>query len=151
VPSITINDVKIKQASANTSIVSNLSESSVPIDSNVRKQYVIENVGHFKYLRNNNIVIYFIDKVKLHMDEYSLKMYLENDLNRCSCCIFLPDNSQHDIQLGYVNFSVIFLYLYRKYLKITHASVCEYLCTDLCTYTRKKTFILITFRPSLVV
>ena len=91
----------------NTSTASNLSEltNSQPIaavESNIQKQFVIEDVGHFKYLKNKNIVIYFMDKVKLLMDEYSLKMYLENDMNRCSCWVFLPDNSQHEVQLGYV-------------------------------------------------
>ncbi len=104
VPSVSIEEIKIKQASssANVSMVSNLTESVGVVDSNIKRQYVIENVGHFKYLRNNNIVIYFIDKVKLHMDEYSLKKYLENDLDKCSCCVFLPDSSQHDVQLRFV-------------------------------------------------
>ena len=65
--------------------------------SDIKKQYVIEDVGHFKYLRNNSILINFIDKVKLHFDDYSIRMYLRNNLDKCTCNIFLPDNSQHEI------------------------------------------------------
>ena len=69
-------------------------------DSNVKKQFVIEDVGHFKFFRNNTIVIYFVDKIKLFMDEQSLEKFLANDLNDCCCFIYLPDNSQHEINLG---------------------------------------------------
>ena len=56
-------------------------------DSNVKKQFVIEDVGHFKFFRNNTIVIYFVDKIKLFMDEQSLEKFLANE----SDLVFISD------------------------------------------------------------
>ncbi len=61
---------------------------------------MIQDVGHFKYLINKTIIINFIDKVKLYMDDYSLEMYLNNRLDKCFCLLYLPDNSQHEICLS---------------------------------------------------
>lgn len=99
IPSVTIDQIKNGQlsSSTNTSLVSNASEYSD--NSNIKRQFVIENIGHFKYMKSNMIVINFIGKVKLYMDEYSIGMYLEDKIDECNCSIYLPDNSQHEVYL----------------------------------------------------
>lgn len=69
----------------------------------IKKQFFINETGHFKYFKNNTILINFIDKVKLCMDDYSLKMFLKNNLQKSFCIIYLPDNSQHEICLSEKN------------------------------------------------
>lgn len=77
------------------SISLNLNE--IHTKQNIKKQYVVENVGHFKFYRNNSILINFIDKVKLYVSEYSTKMFCTNQLKKCTINFYLPDASQHEI------------------------------------------------------
>ena len=106
IPCVTIENIKQKD-STNTSMVSNASsiQSSFNTnDSNIKAQFVIKDAGHFKYLRNNSLVVFFVDKVKLFVDDYSLKMYLKEEFENSCCSIYLPDNSQHEIYLAYLYF-----------------------------------------------
>ena len=98
-PSISIDNIGKNSESTNTSIAESLITSKLP-KNEVKKQYVIQDVGHFKYLINKTIIINFIDKAKLYMDDYSLDMYLNNRLDKCFCLLYLPDNSQHEICLS---------------------------------------------------
>lgn len=66
----------------------------------IKKQFYIEDTGHFKCCDDNSIIISFIDRVKLVVDEHSIDALLSGELSRCFCSIFLPDNSQHEICLG---------------------------------------------------
>lgn len=66
---------------------------------NVRKQFFVEDTGHFKFYDDNSIIISFIDRVKLVVDEHSLENLLNGSSSRCFCSVFLPDNSQHEICL----------------------------------------------------
>ncbi len=97
VPSITIEDLTVNKDKTDTTIKARSS------DEYVKKQYVIDNVGHFKYMQNNTIVIHFADKTKLYMDDYSVQMYEKNMINKCFCLIYLPDSSQHEVGLGASN------------------------------------------------
>ena len=100
IPCVSIDNVKNNQKS-NNSIGSNSSLDCLNATSSIiKKQFVIENVGHFKYNINNTVVINFIDKVKLYMDEYSMQMFQKNNMDKCSCWIYLPDSSQHEIYLN---------------------------------------------------
>lgn len=65
--------------------------------SEIASQNVVEDVGHFKYFKNNTLFILFIDKVKLYVDSTSIKMYNENNFLECYCRIWLPDSSEHEI------------------------------------------------------
>ncbi len=98
-PSISIESIAKQSESTNTSIAESLITSKL-LKNEIKKQYVIQDVGHFKYLINKTIIINFIDKVKLYMDDYSLEMYLNNRLDKCFCLLYLPDNSQHEICLS---------------------------------------------------
>jgi hypothetical protein len=83
-------------AEANTTNFSNSLETS----SNIRAQNVVEQVGHFKYFRDGKIFINFIDKVKLFMDEASTRAFLNRQLDRSFCFIYLPDGSEHELCLA---------------------------------------------------
>lgn len=101
---MTIENVNQKDLT-NTSMISNASSMQSSFntnDSSVKAQFVINDVGHFKYLRDNSLAIFFVDKVKLFMEDYSLQMYLNNELESCCCSIYLLDKSQHEIYLGYL-------------------------------------------------
>ncbi len=69
----------------------------------IKKQFFINDTGHFKYLKNNTILINFVDKVKLTMDDYSMQMFLKDDLKKCFCLIYLTDSSQHELCLAEKN------------------------------------------------
>ncbi len=98
-PSISIESIAKLGESTNSSIAESLITSKIP-KNEIKKQYVIQDVGHFKYLVNKTIIINFIDKAKLYMDDYSLEMYLNNRLDKCFCLLYLPGNSQHEICLS---------------------------------------------------
>ena len=71
--------------------------SSVGGGGEIKRQHVIENIGHFKYLSNNSIAICFADKAKLYMDDYSLNMYVQKSLDKCFVLIYMADHSQHEL------------------------------------------------------
>lgn len=54
------------------------------------------------------MLIYFIDKVRLYMDEYAVKMFTRNQLDKCTIQFYMPDNSEHEILFTEMNSSAHF-------------------------------------------
>lgn len=81
----------------------NSSQISIDLDSinmNIKKQFYIKDVGHFKLTRNDCVTIHFIDRVKLYMNETSLTNYLNGDTQQSFCLLYLPDYSEHELCLA---------------------------------------------------
>ena len=98
IPSVSIEEAKSNSASSSIiSQCSKISNIQQTLKNEIKKQFFINDVGHFKYLRNNTIVINFVDKVKLCVNEESIGMFLKDNLKKCFFLIYLPDNSQHEI------------------------------------------------------
>ncbi|CAF1104992.1 unnamed protein product, partial [Brachionus calyciflorus] len=95
---------KIISSDSSSSSTTNSSKTSLidfeSINLNIKKQFYIKDIGHFKLMRNKSIVIHFIDRVKLFMDENSLNMFLKNNLNKSFCLLYLPDYSEHEVCLS---------------------------------------------------
>ena len=83
----------------------------------IKKQFFINETGHFKYFKNNTILINFVDKVKLCMDDYSLQMFLKDNMRKSFCLLYLPDNSQHEICLAEKNEINTFFAKYLSFLE----------------------------------
>ncbi|CAF0911632.1 unnamed protein product [Brachionus calyciflorus] len=97
-------DNKTISSDSSSSSTTNSSKTSFidfeSINLNIKKQFYIKDIGHFKLMRNNSIVIHFIDRIKLFMDENSLNMFLKNNLTKSFCLLYLPDYSEHEVCLG---------------------------------------------------
>jgi hypothetical protein len=99
IPCVTIENASSKSKS--NSLISNISTTTTTReDIQIKRQFVIKETGHFKFFKNNTILINFIDRVKIFMDEHSMQMFLRENLKKCFCLIYLSDNSQHEICLA---------------------------------------------------
>jgi hypothetical protein len=80
---------------------------------NIKAQNFVENVAHFKLLRDGKILINFVDKVRLILDEKSVYFYFEAQRKKSDsyCLVYLPDNSEHDVNLSDKNNSFFGQYL----------------------------------------
>jgi hypothetical protein len=83
----------------------------------VKAQNVVEEVGHFKYFRDGKILINFIDKVKLFMDDAAMQMFLDGRLDKSFCFIYLPDNSEHEVCMAEKNSLNFFFTKYIAFLE----------------------------------
>ena len=66
----------------------------------VKRQFYIEDTGHFKCFDDQSIIISFIDRVKLVVDEHSIDAFLSGRTDKSFCTIYLPDSSQHELCWG---------------------------------------------------
>lgn len=95
--SISSSSLASPKSSSSQSETTSTQTSRFATSNTVNKQFMIEDVGHFKYYNDHSIVINFVDRVKLHMDERSVNMYVSGEHGKSFCFIYLPDNSQHEI------------------------------------------------------
>jgi hypothetical protein len=83
----------------------------------IKAQNVVEEVGHFKHFRDGKVLVNFIDKVKLFMDDASLEMFLDGKLDKSFCFIYLPDNSEHEVCMAEKNTLNFFFTKYIAFLE----------------------------------
>lgn len=91
-------------------------DDSSNMNAKIVKQYVVNDVGHFKYFDNNTITIQFIDKVKLYVESNSINMYRDYEVDKCYCHLLLPDKSEHEINFMECGPTVASNSFYSKYL-----------------------------------
>lgn len=108
-----ISNTSTSSSSATTQTVNFLDSPKLEI----KKQFFIDDTGHFKYLNNNAILINFIDKVKLYVDENSVDMYVNGIKDKCFCSLYLPDNSQHEICLGAIDNLTDYFKIYLNFME----------------------------------
>lgn len=89
---------KVEQ-DATTKNSSQISIDFESINMNIKKQFYIKDVGHFKLTRSDCVSINFVDKVKLFMNDTSLVNYLNGNKQQSFCSLFLPDYSEHELCL----------------------------------------------------
>jgi hypothetical protein len=91
-PTISVEEAKNKNSTSKLT-------KTPTVQKEIKKDYTSKDIGHFILYCNNTIVINFIDKVKLYMDDYSMQSFVKKNYNKSFCSIYLTDNSHHEICL----------------------------------------------------